>query len=69
MKKIICLWMAIFSISVTVSAQKLYEDDFKKNRVAIDLGIGSAKGANGIFDLGVRYQRNFLPYLSWDARW
>lgn len=66
MKKIICLLMVILAIS-SVNAQKLYDDNFKKNRFAIDLGIGSAKGANGIFDLGVRYQKNFLPYLSWDA--
>ena len=47
MKKIICLLMVILAIS-SVNAQKLYDDNFKKNRFAIDLGIGSAKGANGI---------------------
>lgn len=43
MKKIICLLMVILAIS-SVNAQKLYDDNFKKNRFAIDLGIGSAKG-------------------------
>ncbi|HJF07155.1 MAG TPA: hypothetical protein K8U81_03045 [Phocaeicola coprocola] len=39
---------------------------YKKNRIAIDLGVGGAKGGGG-FDLGVRYQRNFAPFLGWDA--
>jgi hypothetical protein len=39
---------------------------YKKNRFAIDLGIGGAKGGGG-FDLGVRYQHNFAPFIGWDA--
>lgn len=67
MKKIICLLAVIFTISISVNGQKLYNNNFKENRFAVDLGIGSAKGANGIFDIGLRYQKNFLPYLAWDA--
>lgn len=40
--------------------------DYKKNRFAIDLGVGGGQGA-GVFDLGVRYQHNFAPFIGWDA--
>lgn len=44
-----------------------YEDmDYKKNRFAIDLGIGGGQGSTG-FDLGLRYQHNFAPFIGWDV--
>lgn len=40
--------------------------DYKKNRFAIDFGIGGGQGSTG-FDLGVRYQHNFAPFIGWDV--
>lgn len=50
-----------------VSAQIAYDyDDYKKNRFAIDLGVGSSKGY-GSWDVGLRYQHNFAPFIGWDV--
>lgn len=50
-----------------VSAQIAYDyDDYKKNRFAIDLGVGSTKG-HGSWDVGLRYQHNFTPFIGWDV--
>lgn len=40
--------------------------EYKKNRFAIDFGVGGGQGF-GAFDLGARYQHNFAPFLAWDA--
>lgn len=60
--------MFVISSTSIMSAQNLkYDyDNFKKNRIAVDLGVGTSRGV-GIWDLGLRYQRNWKPYIGWDA--
>lgn len=47
--------------TVLVNAQK----DEKKNQWAVEAGIGG-NGATTV-NLGVRWQRNFHPYVAWDV--
>lgn len=69
-------FVAIVIVSLPMCAEHWYSGsssafsyegmDYKKNRFAIDLGAGGGKGV-GAFDLGVRYQHNFAPFIGWDA--
>lgn len=64
------LWMNLTVDAATGmfgSSDFSYEGmDYKKNRFAIDLGVGGGQGSTG-FDLGARYQHNFAPFIGWDA--
>lgn len=70
---LVCCLIAIFQLD-SVQAKNdfnaftsVYDNtDYKRHRFAIDFGIGGGKGG-GAFDLGLRYQYNFAPFLGWDA--